>query len=126
MKKQNINSMLEERMSADICTCGELRKAARAVTLLYDNAVKSSGLHTQFSLLQVISKSDSIRISDLAATTLTRNLAILAREGLLKISEGTDHRTRNVTATQKGRGAIARAIPLWNESKKWVKVHGKD
>jgi len=105
--------MLEERMSADICTCGELRKAARAVTMLYDNAVKSSGLQsTQFSLLQVISKSDSIRISDLAAkmgtdrTTLTRNLAILAREGLIKISEGTDHRTRNVTATQKGRGSL--------------------
>ena len=120
--------MLEERMSADICTCGELRKAARAVTMLYDNAVKSSGLQsTQFSLLQVISKSDSIRISDLAAkmgtdrTTLTRNLASLAREGLIKISEGTDHRTRNVTATQKGRGAIARAIPLWNEVQHKVK-----
>jgi len=117
---------------SDICTCGELRKAARAVTMLYDNAVKSSGLHTQFSLLQVISKSDSIRISDLAAkmvtdrTTLTRNLAILAREGVIKISEGSDHRTRNVTATQKGRGSIARAIHHWNESKKWVKVHGKD
>ena len=78
-------------MSADMCTCGELRKAARAVTMLYDDAVKSSGLQsTQFSLLQVISKSDSIRISDLAAkmgtdrTTLTRNLAILEREGLIK------------------------------------------
>ena len=54
-------------------------------------------------------------------TTLTRNLAILEREGLIKISEGTDHRTRNVTATQKGRGAIARAIPLWNEVQHKVK-----
>jgi DNA-binding MarR family transcriptional regulator len=120
--------MLEQKMSADMCTCSELRKAARAVTMLYDNAVKSSGLQsTQFSLLQVISKSDSIRISDLAAkmgtdrTTLTRNLAILERDGLIKISEGTDHRTRNVTATQKGRSAIVRAIPLWNEVQHKVK-----
>jgi DNA-binding MarR family transcriptional regulator len=118
--------MLEQRMSADMCTCGELRKAARAVTMLYDNAVKSSGLQsTQFGLLQVISKSDSIRISDLAAwtdrTTPTRNLAIREREGLIKISEGTDHRTRNVTATQKGCGAITRAIPLWNEVQHKVK-----
>jgi DNA-binding MarR family transcriptional regulator len=43
-------------------------------------------------------KSDSIRISDLAArlgmdrTTLTRNLAILEREGFINISEGKDHR----------------------------------
>jgi DNA-binding MarR family transcriptional regulator len=55
-------------------------------------------------------KNDAIRISDLAArlgmdrTTLTRNLAILEREGF-KISEGKDHRTRNVTATQKGHRA---------------------
>jgi DNA-binding MarR family transcriptional regulator len=120
--------MLEQRTSADMCTCGELRKAARAVTMLYDNAVKSSGLQsTQFSLLHVISKSDSIRISELAATmgtdrtTLTRNLAILERDGLIKVSEGTDHRTRIVTATQKGRGAIVRAIPLWNEVQHKVK-----
>lgn len=120
--------MLEQRTSADMCTCGELRKAARAVTMLYDNAVKSSGLQsTQFSLLHVISKSDSIRISELAAkmgtdrTTLTRNLAILERDGLIKVSEGTDHRTRIVTVTQKGRGAIVRAIPLWNEVQHKVK-----
>jgi DNA-binding MarR family transcriptional regulator len=73
-------------MSADMCTCGELRKAARAVTMLYDDAVKSTGLlSTQFTVLHVIYKSDAIRISDLAArlgmdrTTLTRNLAILER-----------------------------------------------
>ncbi len=120
--------MLEQMTSADMCTCGELRKAARAVTMLYDNAVKSSGLQsTQFSLLHVISKSDSIRISELAAkmgtdrTTLTRNLAILERDGLIKVSEGTDHRTRIVTATQKGRGAVVRAIPLWNEVQHKVK-----
>jgi DNA-binding MarR family transcriptional regulator len=120
--------MLEQNLSADMCTCGELRKAARAVTMLYDNAVKSSGLQSaQFGLLRVISKTDSIRISDLAAkmgtdrTTLTRNLAILEREGLIKISEGPDHRTRNVSATQKGRGAIVRAIPLWNEVQYKVK-----
>ena len=119
---------LEQRMSADTCTCGALRKAARAITLLYDNAFKSSGLlSTQFNVLHAIYKSDSTRISDLAArlgmdrTTLTRNLAILEREGLIKISEGKDHRTRNVTATQKGRGAVTRAIPLWNEVQDKVK-----
>jgi DNA-binding MarR family transcriptional regulator len=121
-------SELEQKMSADTCTCGTLRKAARAITLLYDNAFKSSGLlSTQFNVLHVIYKSDSIRISDLAAklgmdrTTLTRNLAILEREGFIKILEGKDHRTRNVTATQKGRGAVTRAIPLWNEVQDRVK-----
>jgi DNA-binding MarR family transcriptional regulator len=45
----------------------------------------------------------------------------LEREGFIKISEGTDHRTRNVSATHKGREAIVRAIPLWNEVQYKVK-----
>ena len=120
--------MLEQGISTDTCTCGELRKAARAVTLLYDDAIKSSGLlSTQFGVLQVIYDIDSIRISDLAdklrmdRTTLTRNLSVLEREGFIKISQGKDHRTRNVAATQKGRSAAAKATPLWNEVQRKVR-----
>ena len=115
-------------MSADTCTCSELRKAARAITLLYDNAFKSSGLlSTQFGVLQIIYNIDSIRISDLAGklgmdrTTLTRNLSVLERHGFIKISQGKDHRTRIVTATQKGRSAVSKAILLWNEVQHKVK-----
>ena len=115
-------------MYAGTCTCGELRKAARAITLLYDNAFKSTGLlSTQFGVLQIICDIDSIRISDLAGklgmdrTTLTRNLSVLERQGFIQISQGKDHRTRIVTATQKGRGAVAKAILLWNEVQHKVK-----
>jgi DNA-binding MarR family transcriptional regulator len=99
-----------------------LRKVARAITLLYDNAFKSSGLlSTQLGVLDGICNTESIRISDLAEkqgmdrTTLTRNLSVLARQGYIKISSGKDHRTRIVTATHKGRSAVAKAIPLWND-----------
>ena len=127
-KKQNIDVMLEQGMSAGTCTCGELRKAARAITLLYDNAFKSSGLlSTQFNVLQAIYDSDSVRISDLAGklgmdrTTLTRNLSVLERHGFIEITQGRDHRTRIVTATQKGRSAVDKAILLWNEIQRKVK-----
>ena len=122
MKERNTNAILEQGMSGGSCTCGELRKAARAITLLYDNAFKSSGLmSTQLGVLDVICNNDSIRISDLAKqqgldrTTLTRNLSVLERQGFIKISSGNDHRTRIVTATHKGRNAVAKAIPLWND-----------
>ena len=115
-------------MSVNSCTCSELRKAARAITLLYDNAFKSSGLlSTQLNVLQVINKSDSIRISYLAKelgmdrTTLTRNLSVLERQDLIKISSGKDNRTRIVVITHKGRTALAKAIPLWNEVQHKVK-----
>ncbi|MGI0033545.1 MAG: MarR family winged helix-turn-helix transcriptional regulator, partial [Nitrososphaeraceae archaeon] len=67
MKKQDLNTILEQGMSVDACTCGELRKAARAVTLLYDKAFKPSGLlSTQLGILYVIYSSGSIRISQIA------------------------------------------------------------
>ena len=128
MKERNTNAILEQGMSGGSCTCGELRKGARAITLLYDNAFKSSGLlSTQLGVRDFISNNDSIRISDLAKkqgldrTTLTRNLSVLERQGFIKISSGKDHRTRIVTATQKGRSAVAKALPLWNEVQVKVK-----
>ena len=120
--------MLEQGISTDTCTFGELRKAARAITLVYDEAFKSSGLlSTQFGVLHVMYNIDSVRISDLAdklgmdRTTLTRNLSILERDGFIKISQGKDHRTRIVAATQKGRSAVAKATPLWNEVQRKVR-----
>ncbi len=116
-------------MSTDSCTCSELRRAARAVTLLYDNAFRSSGLlSTQLGVLHVIYKSDCVGISHLAKelgmdrTTLTRNLSVLERQGFIKISSGKDNRTRIVTITNKGRPTIAKAIPLCTDVQNKVKA----
>ena len=115
-------------MPTDSCTCSELRRAARAVTLLYDNAFKSSGLlSTQLGVLHVIYKSGSIRISHLAKelgmdrTTLTRNLSVLEKQGFIKIASGKDNRTRIITITNKGYAAAAKAIPLWSDVQRKVK-----
>jgi DNA-binding MarR family transcriptional regulator len=128
LKEHKGNTMLEQEMCDDSCTCGKLREAARAVTLLYDTAFKASGLlSTQLGVLHIIHDSTSITISKLAGrlgmdrTTLTRNLSVLERQGLVKISSGKDQRTRNVTITSKGRASVAKAIPLWNEIQHKVK-----
>ena len=128
MKKLDSDVLHEPEIPASTCTCTELRRASRAVTLLYDNAFKSSGLlSTQLSVLRVISKSDSLKVSELAEelgmdrTTLTRNLSVLERQGFIKISPGKDHRTRIVTITPIGSNSIAKTIPLWNEVQRKVK-----
>ncbi len=128
MKKRDSDIVHEPEMPANTCTCAELRKASRAVTLLYDNAFKSSGLlSTQLSVLRVISKSDPLKVSQLAEelgmdrTTLTRNLSVLKRQGFIKISPGKDQRTRIVTITSSGSNSIAKTIPLWNEVQRKVK-----
>ena len=48
-------------------------------------------------------------------TTLTRELRPLEDRGLVVSRPGEDRRTRNIEATDEGRRAIARTLPLWRE-----------
>jgi DNA-binding MarR family transcriptional regulator len=105
------------------CTCFNLRKAARAVTQFYDEAVRPSGLRmTQFSLLMVIRIAGRMRITELAEaavmdrTTLKRNLALLEREGLVRIEPGEDARVREVTLTKAAEKRLVAALPYWERA----------
>ncbi len=105
------------------CTCFNLRKAARAVTQMYDQALKPTGLRaTQLSLLVSVEHSGPRGMSELAEqlvmdrTTLTRNLKPLLNQGLLESVAGADRRRRPVAITTKGRAALATALPYWREA----------
>lgn len=107
----------------DRCTCFNLRKATRAVTQLFDEKLKPSGLLvTQFTILVAIASAGSGTMNDLAQglvmdrTTLTRNLKPLERQGLISIHPGEDRRERVVSLTDAGRTALAKALPLWEEA----------
>lgn len=106
-----------------MCTSFNLRKAARAVTQFYDDALRGTGLKsTQFSLLAVAAAAGSMPISLLAVelamdrTTLTRNLKPLEAAGLLRIESGRDRRVRRVAVTAEGEAALARAMPAWRKA----------
>ena len=105
------------------CTCLGLRKAARAVTQMYDEALRPSGLRaTQLSLLFSVEHGGPCGITELAKmlvmdrTTLTRNLKPLLDQKLLDVIHGPDRRQRPIAITPKGRDALARALPLWQEA----------
>ena len=104
------------------CICFNLRKAARSVTQMYDEALKPSGLRTtQFSLLSVVANCGPAGITELAKklvtdrTTLTRNLKPLLYQELLEVVDGADRRQRPIALTSRGRDALAQALPLWRE-----------
>jgi DNA-binding MarR family transcriptional regulator len=109
------------------CTCFSLRKAARAVTQLYDELLRPTGLRaTQFSLLTVIHIARRINITDLAQaavmdrTTLKRNLELLEREGLVRIQPGEDARVREVTLTAAAQKKLAAALPYWTKAQNHI------
>ncbi|HEY7943575.1 MAG TPA: MarR family winged helix-turn-helix transcriptional regulator [Casimicrobiaceae bacterium] len=105
------------------CACGRLRRAARALTQLYDDAMAPSGLRiTQFSLLRTVARDGKARISQLASTllldrtALSRNLDPLLARGLLSVTAGRDARTREVALTRSGAKALQAATPYWKRA----------
>jgi DNA-binding MarR family transcriptional regulator len=105
------------------CACGRLRRATRALTQLYDDAMAPASLRvTQFSLLRALARNGSMRISELAAaqlldrTALSRNLDPLVERGLVAVAPGRDARTRVVALTRAGEKALRTALPHWQRA----------
>ena len=116
------------------CTCFNLRKAARAVTQLYDDSMRPTGLRaTQFALLVHTLAMGPIALSKLAEamvtdrTTLARNIELLEKSGLVEARDGDDRRTRIVNITEKGRKKLAEAFPYWKKTQDEIKkIMGQD
>jgi DNA-binding MarR family transcriptional regulator len=107
------------------CTCAELRRAARAVTQAYDDALRPSGIRvTQFTLLQVLARARSLTQAALGeflaidSTTLTRTLRPLAQAGWIGAVRGADRRERHLALTAAGRRVFARATPAWESAQR--------
>ena len=111
------------REVARACACANLRRAARALTQLFDEALAPSGLRvTQFTLLVTSRLAGESTINELAErmamdrTTLSRNLKPLVRSGLLEVRPGEDGRRRLVRLTPAGEQALEEAYPLWQQA----------
>jgi len=108
---------------ANVCVASNLRRASRAVSQLYNEIMRPTGLRgTQFTLLVALCLTGSISISRLAQilimdrTTLSRNLKPLDKQRLVKIFQGEDRRIRMVTLTDKGHVILSKALPLWEKA----------
>ena len=111
------------REIADGCVANRLRRADRAVMQYYDAALRPFGLRmTQLALLVALRLRAPVTIQDLAKTlvmdrtTLTRNLAALERQGLVRVEPGEDRRTREARLSAAGHDVLARAYPEWRKA----------
>jgi DNA-binding MarR family transcriptional regulator len=109
------------------CVCNTLRMVARVVTLLYDDVLRPSGLRvTQFSILAAIGRTSEVNLKQLEdalsidQTTLTRSLALLARDALIERAEHPDGRIKAMRLTAKGRRILEAARPLWAQAQRKV------
>ena len=54
-------------------------------------------------------------------STLTRNLAPLEREGLIRVGNEGWRRSRTVAITKEGRSRIREALPLWQKAQEQLR-----
>ncbi len=102
--------------------CGSLRRTSRALTQLYEAALRPLGLHaTQFTVLQVLSLAGEVPQGQLGemlamdSTSLTRTLAIMGRRGWITARRGKDRRERRLSLASGGATKLKSALPLWEK-----------
>jgi DNA-binding MarR family transcriptional regulator len=102
------------------CLCASLRRASRALTQLYDEAVRPLGLRgTQFTVLQALSIAGEVtqgRLGEILAidsTTLTRTLAVMRNRRWIETRRGRDGRERLLKLSKTGWEQLDRASPAW-------------
>jgi DNA-binding MarR family transcriptional regulator len=103
--------------------CASFRRASRALTQLYDEALRPLALRaTQFTILQVLSRAGEVSQGELGqmlamdSTTLTRTLRIMGREGWIAERRGRDRRERLLRLAKAGRDQFNRALPAWEKA----------
>jgi DNA-binding MarR family transcriptional regulator len=105
------------------CACTQLRRAARKLSLLYDQALQAASITvTQYALLVNVARAGEISRTALAAqlgmdrTTLTRNLMPLEKSALLVPAASADRRERLIRLSAKGTRKVRESFLLWQKA----------
>ena len=107
------------------CACASLRRAARAVSQLYEAQLRQTGLRaTQFTLLQILAGRGELMQGELGvvlaidSTTLSRTLRPLERSGWIRARPGGDRRERHWAITAAGKRRLAEVRPAWEAAQR--------
>jgi DNA-binding MarR family transcriptional regulator len=102
------------------CMCGSFRRSSRALTQMYEEALRPLGLRaTQLTILQVLARAREVSQGQLGemlamdSTSLTRTLGIMRRVGWVSEQRGKDRRERRIRLSPEGKSKLRRALPVW-------------
>jgi Transcriptional regulators len=120
---------------ADFADCPLLNtvKTARLLLRRYDNRIKGFGVSVvQFSVMMTIRHLQDRSINDLAEaiamdrTTLTRNIDLLERKGLVRKKALGKGNARGCVLTPAGDALLDQLIPRWREARDELRAALKD
>jgi DNA-binding MarR family transcriptional regulator len=114
----------DARAAIDACAVANARIVARKLTQFLSDRMKASDLGVaQFALMAQIAAASDDSLGALAQrtgldpSTLSRNLQVLERDGLVEISvDESDSRRRAVWLTEKGARRLESALAAWRRA----------
>ncbi len=105
------------------CLAVRVRTLNRAVTALYDEALRPHGLRVgQLNLLVAIAKMGTARPGDLCRilqmdkSTLSRDVEVMRRNGWLEVDDSADARARPLRLTAAGDALLEAVVPAWRQA----------
>jgi DNA-binding MarR family transcriptional regulator len=129
MKDELPNSPKDIAGLPGACFCGNLRRATRTVTRVYEEEFRSVGFtgSTQYALLRALLRAEAVRQRDLGGilgadeTTVTRTLKPLVEKGWVRLKPGEDRREKMISLTKSGHHQIEVALPAWERAQARIK-----
>ncbi|WP_232084769.1 MarR family winged helix-turn-helix transcriptional regulator [Arthrobacter sp. SO5] len=108
------------------CYSTSIRSATRKITAMYDAALQPAGVNiAQLALLRRLSDTTALSVEELARaaelerSTVTRNVRVLEKQGLVQIGESEkDRRTVNILLTPRGVDTLRLSGPLWDAAQR--------
>jgi len=129
MAKQRETAKISVETIAEQCIALRLRMLSRAVTRIYNQALRPYVLTiSQMSILVAISclgeakQQDVYQALHLEKSTLSRDVARMRRRGWLDDVPGEDGRTALLRITPAGRRLLEEAIPAWQQAQEQATV----
>jgi DNA-binding MarR family transcriptional regulator len=126
--RRSTNPPADDALAGIPCACATVRRAARAVTQLYDGHLRSSEIEgTQFGLLSALGSQGPCRQSAIGRrfaldkTTLSRNLKLLRNKGWIETAAAEDGRERRYVLTPAGQKRLAAARPAWRRAQEHLR-----
>ncbi len=105
------------------CLAVRVRTLNRAVTALYDEALRPHGLRVgQLNLLVAVARMGTARPGDLCRllqmdkSTLSRDVEVMRRNGWLEVDDSAGRRARPLKLTDRRSALLEAVVPAWRQA----------
>ena len=127
--RSKIKNKTTAQQIAGECLAGRARLISRAVSSIYEAALRPHGITTaQMGILVVVSSlgkpnsRDVAKVLCMEKSTVSRNLDRMIDNGWLEIISGDDARSQLLCATNKGSRLVEKVAPAWQKAQRKAKT----